>query len=335
MNEIKKVSVVMSTYNGDSKGGYIWEQLDSVLIQTYPLYEIIIQDDGSTDDTWEKLCDYQLKSSLIKLFRNEKNLGVGNAWVSAWNRASGDYIVICDDDDVWLPEKVEILINTIGDKLLAIGQSKVIKENDFENQILGYNWGIRNPYKATIEKLMFNNCVGGGLEMMFHIRIMRYVNKIKSDNIIVPDYLIALIAYYFDSVAITDKITQYCRINSMSTSGKQFRVVEIGNIWRKIKGYKIIYTNFCLLTKKKSLKITEAITKKIEVIEVLMEERPRKDLLDLLTCLRKQTFSSYIKASLICYKLRMNIFSNTNGIKEKLYSLTYVYKWWFDHRFEV
>lgn len=45
MEEVKKVSVVMCTYNGEK---YIREQLDSILAQTYPIYELIIQDDGST-----------------------------------------------------------------------------------------------------------------------------------------------------------------------------------------------------------------------------------------------------------------------------------------------
>jgi glycosyltransferase involved in cell wall biosynthesis len=50
MNDIKKVSVVMCTYNGEK---YLREQIESLLNQTYPIYETIIQYDFSTDDTWE------------------------------------------------------------------------------------------------------------------------------------------------------------------------------------------------------------------------------------------------------------------------------------------
>lgn len=334
MQDIKKVSVVMSTYNGDSKGGYIWEQLDSVLTQTYPLHEIIIQDDGSTDETWSKLCIYSLKSSIIKLFRNVANLGVGNAWISAWNRANGEYIVVCDDDDLWLPDKVKILISAIGNKILAIGQSMVIKGDDYDNFILGYKWSIRNPHTATIEKLMFNNCVGGGLEMMFHVRAMNYINRIESSNSIVPDYLLAIIGYYLNSVAVTDEITQYCRINPRSTSGREFKTVEVNKIQKHIPGYKILHTNICLIKGNKSRKITEAFTKKIEVIQVLMQEKTRNELLSLLSLMRQQTFLSYWKASTICYRLRNNIFSNTNGFKGRAHAFFYVHKWWFDHRFD-
>ena len=53
--DIKKVSVVMCTYNGER---FLREQLNSILAQDYPLYEIIVQDDRSTDDTWDILKSY-------------------------------------------------------------------------------------------------------------------------------------------------------------------------------------------------------------------------------------------------------------------------------------
>lgn len=58
---IKKVSVVMCTYNGEK---YLREQLDSILNQIYPIYEIIIQDDASTDRTWEIIQRYKKNSPL-------------------------------------------------------------------------------------------------------------------------------------------------------------------------------------------------------------------------------------------------------------------------------
>lgn len=69
--EIKKISVVMCTYNG---ARFIREQLDSILNQTYPIYELIIQDDCSTDETVEIVKEYQVRFSQvdIKIYINEK-----------------------------------------------------------------------------------------------------------------------------------------------------------------------------------------------------------------------------------------------------------------------
>ena len=69
--EIKKISVVMCTYNG---ARFIREQLDSILNQTYPIYELIIQDDCSTDETVEIVKEYQVRFPQvdIKIYINEK-----------------------------------------------------------------------------------------------------------------------------------------------------------------------------------------------------------------------------------------------------------------------
>ena len=72
MNTNKTVSIIMGTYNGAE---YIREQLDSILSQTYPLKEIIIQDDGSTDDTVAICTAYAEKFPIIHFSRNASNLG--------------------------------------------------------------------------------------------------------------------------------------------------------------------------------------------------------------------------------------------------------------------
>lgn len=104
MSTLKKVSVVMCTYNGEQ---YIQEQLDSILAQTYPLYEIIIQDDGSTDSTCQILQQYQSQYPIIHLTHNTGIHGVNNNFFSALRLASGDYIAISDQDDIWMPSKIE------------------------------------------------------------------------------------------------------------------------------------------------------------------------------------------------------------------------------------
>ena len=69
---MKSVSIVMCTYNGAK---YIREQLDSIINQTYPIFEIIIQDDCSTDETVEIIRKYAENHSNVHLFQNEKLLG--------------------------------------------------------------------------------------------------------------------------------------------------------------------------------------------------------------------------------------------------------------------
>lgn len=112
----KRISVVMATYNGEQ---YIREQLDSILNQTYPCYEMIIQDDGSTDATLEIIHQYAARDNRIKLFVNKRNLGFNENFRTACLKATGDYIAIADQDDIWYPQKLECQIHAIGDSLLC------------------------------------------------------------------------------------------------------------------------------------------------------------------------------------------------------------------------
>ena len=107
---LPRVSVVMCTYNGAE---FIPAQLDSILAQTYPIHEIIIQDDQSTDNTPEILKEYAALDRRIKVFTVPEKRDINHNFITAIDRAQGDLIAWSDQDDVWLPEKVERLVNTL------------------------------------------------------------------------------------------------------------------------------------------------------------------------------------------------------------------------------
>ena len=72
----KKVQILLSTYNGEE---YIREQLDSILAQTYPDVDILIRDDGSSDDTFVILKEYEEMHSNIRAYQGE-NIGVNQSF---------------------------------------------------------------------------------------------------------------------------------------------------------------------------------------------------------------------------------------------------------------
>jgi glycosyltransferase involved in cell wall biosynthesis len=94
------VSVVMPAFNCER---YIAECIDSVLEQTYQDFEIIIVDDGSTDDTVKIISQY--KNDRIRLF-NQSNSGSGSARNYGVKQASGEWVAFIDADDIWLPDKL-------------------------------------------------------------------------------------------------------------------------------------------------------------------------------------------------------------------------------------
>ena len=97
-----EVSVIIPTYNRAKKA---CRAVSSVLDQTFKDFEIIVIDDASTDDTIEKLKEFD---NRIQVIRHSDNRGVSSARNSGINKAKGKYIALLDSDDYWLPEKLRV-----------------------------------------------------------------------------------------------------------------------------------------------------------------------------------------------------------------------------------
>lgn len=102
-----KISILLPVYNG---AGYVMKAVNSVLKQTYPHWELIIVDDGSTDGTLARLAT--IDDKRVQVIRQE-NQGVAIARNFGFTQATGDYIAFIDADDVWLPGKLAEEINVI------------------------------------------------------------------------------------------------------------------------------------------------------------------------------------------------------------------------------
>ncbi|MFH1867224.1 MAG: glycosyltransferase [Patescibacteria group bacterium] len=94
-----KVSIILPTYNGSK---FISLAIDSVLKQNYSDWELIVINDGSTDNTAKLIQDYQRQDRRIKYLKNEKNLGIQKSLNKGLNQAAGELIARLDDDDLWL-----------------------------------------------------------------------------------------------------------------------------------------------------------------------------------------------------------------------------------------
>jgi glycosyltransferase involved in cell wall biosynthesis len=131
MDSTPLISVVVATYNG---ARFIGAQLDSIVQQTYPNIEVIVVDDRSTDNTATILHTYATQYSNIKVFVNEENLGYVKNFEKGMLLATGDFIAPSDQDDIWLPEKLSILMRERGDHLIVYCNSELIND---ENQKIG------------------------------------------------------------------------------------------------------------------------------------------------------------------------------------------------------
>lgn len=103
------VSVVMCTYNGER---FVREQIESILHQTVGVNEILIYDDHSTDKTFEIISAYQHQfPELVKIHQQAINRGVVKNFEQAIQQATGDIIFLADQDDIWYPYKVQVMLD--------------------------------------------------------------------------------------------------------------------------------------------------------------------------------------------------------------------------------
>jgi glycosyltransferase involved in cell wall biosynthesis len=120
------VSVVIPVYNGN---GFLPSAIESILDQTYKNFEVIIIDDGSTDNSYEIMKNYAKTHSRLRIFRNPKNINIANTLNRGIKLARGQYIARMDADDVALPNRLSRQIKFMKshrDVVILGGQVKTI-----------------------------------------------------------------------------------------------------------------------------------------------------------------------------------------------------------------
>lgn len=118
------VSIAMATYNGED---YLYKQLKSICDLEYKNIELIISDDGSTDSTLDIINEFTDKLP-IKLVHNILKHGVNHNFENALRHCNGAYVALCDQDDIWLPDKINVLMENISDYDIIHSNVELIDE---------------------------------------------------------------------------------------------------------------------------------------------------------------------------------------------------------------
>ncbi|WP_143310644.1 glycosyltransferase family 2 protein [Chitinophaga vietnamensis] len=215
------VSIVVATYNGER---FLEEQLDSLVHQTYPNLEIIVVDDGSKDKTPAILQAYAAKYPQLRVYTNPSNLGYVKNFEKGCSLATGDYISLADQDDVWDLEKTMLLMDAmeaypmiycdsafVDEDLNSLGRTHKDLKNlqDFDNPL----------YFAT------DNCVGG------HALIMKkeVVQRAMPFPVEMPhDLWLAFVATFSGTIKYFDQALVKWRQHGYNiTSKKKDKYVKI------------------------------------------------------------------------------------------------------------
>jgi len=242
------LSIALTTYNGEQ---YIREQLDSIVRQTMLPDELVISDDASVDSTFDIIKDFERSAPFpVKLQINQKRLGSTLNFESAIRACSGDIIFLCDQDDVWYPDKIarieECFVNNpkagavftdadIVDQNLQSYGSKLWKKGRFSSR----EQGLVNESDAFT--VLLKHSVVTGATMAFRSKYRDFLVPIP--GIWIHDAWIAfLISASSNLIAIPTPLIAY-RQHSSNQIGVSYSGKNLG------KSFSSIYSPRVLLHK--------------------------------------------------------------------------------------
>lgn len=216
------ISVCLTTFNGEK---YILQQVQSIICQLNNTDELIVSDDGSTDRTLEIIRN--LNDKRIKIFSNT-NKGIISNVENALNRVSGDYIFLSDQDDVWLPDKVEKCLKALKDVDLVTTDCYVTDKdlNLISNSFFQHNNSSQNKWKALLRNPYLGCC------MAFNRNVLKDALPFPT-NIPMHDIWLGNVAAFRYKVKFIDEKLIYYRRHgfNLSTASEPTKA----NLWLQIK----------------------------------------------------------------------------------------------------
>lgn len=245
--------IIICTYNGEK---YISQQILSILRQKIPPVKIIISDDGSSDNTLEVIRKELRNTSYQYQIIKGPRLGIIYNFLLSLKHTSSEYIFLADQDDIWLPNKIETFLNNIKKTpknnsfpKLFFSDSILFKDNIdiFSKSFFKYQ-GISSSF-LNDDSIIYKNCVQGAsccINKALKDLILSSLDQVNIKNLYMHDWWIALLAKYYGQSYFIDQPTLLYRQhhnNQIGTFNKKWKLFYYFRHLRKF------ITNFMLAIK--------------------------------------------------------------------------------------
>jgi glycosyltransferase involved in cell wall biosynthesis len=200
------VDILMATFNGER---YLRNQLLSLQQQSYEDWILWIRDDGSTDNTMHILSKFAGYDNRIKIVEegSKKRLGPGRNFLGLTRYSTADYVIFCDQDDIWFEKKLEILIDFAKKKFVADIPCLVYCDaygySDREG-LITIN-GVATYHAKSLREFLFFNSGYQGCSMLFNQRLCKMAAEYRADYFYMHDDVISLLAHSFGQVYFLPK----------------------------------------------------------------------------------------------------------------------------------
>ena len=209
--------VLLATYNGS---GHLPALLDSLVNQVDPDFSVLMQDDGSDDGTVSLLEEFSAKDSRFSFGAEQgRHLGAAGNFLSLVRQADADYVLLCDQDDVWEEEKISVLKEAVrgmeaeygsGTPLLVHSDCSLISADGAPAGDSFFRHQGWDPRAVTLPPLLVQNNVTGCTTLM-NAPLRRLVaGHARAKDLFMHDWFIALTAASFGKIRFVDRpLTRY------------------------------------------------------------------------------------------------------------------------------
>lgn len=239
---MEKIDILLATYNGEK---YVREQIESILNQTYTNFNLLISDDVSKDNTVSILKEYEQKDSRVKVFVQEKNLGYIRNFEFLLKNITSKYYMLSDQDDFWLPEKVEKSYKKISEENLDLAFCDLEVVNEKLETIYPSFWKylkIDNKVKYDDYRTEYLYNCATGCTIIARNKFMDKILPVPYKSEYMPhDYWIALVVAVNGKIGhIDDKLIKYRQhsnnqIGTEKTSHKFKKFEQVRDLFLKVK----------------------------------------------------------------------------------------------------
>lgn len=157
LKDSRRISVAMTTYNG---AAYLKEQMDSIYSQLGTEDEIVISDDGSSDNTLQILQSYQNGSVSVRIL-NGPQAGIKKNVEHVLKHCRGKYIFLADQDDIWFPEKVSRILQCFTDsRVNLVVHDAIVFAKDTQKPVMNSFFAFRHSRAGICKNIWRNSYIG-------------------------------------------------------------------------------------------------------------------------------------------------------------------------------
>lgn len=232
------VSVIMPSYNASR---FIAKSINSVLLQTYSNWELLIVDDCSKDNSAEIVRKFTDIDKRMKLFLLEKNAGAATARNVALEYAKGQYIAFLDSDDVWYEDKLEKQLTFMRQNSYAFTFSNyyVMEENGEKTGNV-----VRVPASLTYHQYLRNTIIGCLTVIIDRKQTGDFkMPLIKSSHDMALWLLI--MKRGFKAYGLKEVLAGYRLVSTSNTAKKWKAAKDVWKVYRKIEDLSVVYAIYC------------------------------------------------------------------------------------------